>query len=56
MKEVDYENAILELFQNMQYKILNASNIERDLKSPLWEQEIQENLERINKNLPKEAI
>ena len=56
MKEADYENAILELFENIGYKKLNGANIERDLKSPLWEQELQESLPRINKNLPKEAI
>lgn len=55
-KELDYENAILELFQNMQYKTLNAKDIERDLKSPLWEQELEESLLRINKELPKQAI
>ena len=37
--EANYENAIIELFQEMGYHHIYAPNIERDFNSPLYEDE-----------------
>lgn len=54
--EADYENSIIELFQNMGYRHLYAPNIGRDFRDPLYEEELQEALYRINPDMPEEAI
>lgn len=35
--EADYENSIIELFQNMGYRYVYAPDLERDFRSPLYE-------------------
>jgi len=38
--EADYENSIIELFQNMGYRYVYAPDLERDFRSPLYEEEL----------------
>ena len=52
--EADYENSILELFQNMGYRYV--SDVERDFRSPLYEDELNAALKRLNPNMPDDAI
>lgn len=54
--EADYENSIIELFQNLGYRYVYAPNLERDFHSPLYEEELEEALYRLNRNLPEDAI
>lgn len=56
-KESDYENALLELFeQHLGYECVCGYNIEHDVKSPLYEQVLEESIFRINKGKPYDAI
>ena len=50
--EADYEKSVIELFQNMVY----APDLERDFRSPLYEEELDESIRRINPNMPEDAI
>lgn len=55
--ESDYENAIIDLFQNrLNYDYVYAPNIERDFRSPLYDEVLEESLRRINKGAPYDAI
>lgn len=54
--ESDYENSVIELFQNLGYQHVYGPDIERDYKSPLYEEILQDSLFRINPSLPKAAI
>lgn len=54
--EADYENSIIELFQNMGYRYVYAPDLERDFRSPLYEEELDEALHRLNPNMPEDAI
>ena len=54
--EADYENSVIELFQNLGYSHIYAPDLERDYSTPLLESALQDCLERINKNLPYAAI
>ena len=54
--EADYENSIIELFQNMGYRYLYGPDVERDFNSPIYEPELVEALNRINPDIPSEAI
>lgn len=54
--EADYENAVIELFKNMGYDYIYAPDLERDFKSPLYEDVLIESLYRLNPNLPDDAI
>ena len=38
--EADYENSIIELFQNMGYRYVYAPDLERDFRSPLYERRV----------------
>ena len=40
--EADYENSVIELFQNMGYRHVYAPDLERDFKSPLYEDKLDE--------------
>ncbi|MCM1023973.1 MAG: type I restriction endonuclease subunit R [Prevotella sp.] len=56
-KEADYENAIIELFQNkLNYDYIYAPDLERDFRSALYDDVLEESLRHINKNMPYEAI
>lgn len=54
--EADYENSIIELFQNMGYRHVYGPDIERDFYSPLYEDELTAALYKINPLMPEEAI
>ncbi len=54
--EADYENSIIELFQNMGYKYVYAPDLERDFSSPLYDTELNDALHRLNPNMPEDAI
>ena len=54
--EADYENSVLELFQGLGYTHLYGPNIERDVYSPLYDEELVSSLHRLNRSLPEDAI
>lgn len=54
--EADYENSIIELFQNMRYRYVYAPDLERDFHSPLYEEELESALHRLNPEMPDDAI
>ena len=54
--EADYENSVIELFQNMGYRHVYAPDLERDFKSPLYEDKLDETLHRLNPDMPEDAI
>lgn len=54
--EADYENSIIELFQDMGYHYIYGPNIDRDFYSPLYEEELISSLHRLNPLLPDDAI
>ena len=54
--EADYENSVIELFQNMGYRHIYGPDIERDFTNPVYETELIEALYRLNPNLPNDAI
>ena len=54
--EDTYEQAIIELFENMGYEHLYAPDLERDYSSPFLDSVLRESLVRINRGLPVEAI
>ncbi|MDO5475874.1 MAG: type I restriction endonuclease subunit R [Eubacteriales bacterium] len=54
--EADYENSIIELFQGMGYEYVYGPDIERDYRSPLYDEVLEESLYRLNPGLPDAAI
>ena len=54
--EAAYESSLLELFRNLGYEYAYGPDIERDLKSPLYETVLLESLHRLNPNLPENAF
>ena len=55
--EADYENSIIELFQNdLEYEYAYGPDIERDFYSPLYEDVLVESLYRLNRGVPDDAI
>ena len=55
--EADYENSIIELFQNeLEYEYVYGPDIERDFSSPLYDDVLMESLYRLNRGLPDDAI
>ena len=54
--EADYENSVIELFQNLGYSHIYAPELDRDYSIPFLEDDLKSCLERINKNLPYAAI
>ena len=55
--ESNYENAIIDLFQNeLNYDYIYAPTVERDFRSPLYDDVLEESLRRINKGVPYDAI
>lgn len=55
-KESDYEQAVMELFGGLGYQTVYAPNIERDFKSPLYDEVLEEQILKLNPTLPQEAI
>lgn len=54
--EDTYEQAIIELFENMGYEHLYAPDYDRDYTSPLLDSVLLDSLVRINRGLPLDAI
>ena len=54
--ELDYEKSVIELFQNMGYQHVYGPAIDRDYKSPLYEDVLDESIHRLNPKLPEAAI
>lgn len=51
-----FEQAVIELFENMGYTHIYAPDMERDYSSPLLNSVLQDCLVKLNKGLPLEAI
>lgn len=54
--EADYENTIIELFENMGWRHIYGPDIERDYKDPIYEEELDDAIHRINPEMPESAI
>ena len=54
--EADYENSLIELFQNMGYHYIYGPDVIRDYKDPLHEEILMDSLYRLNPSLPDAAI
>ena len=54
--ESDYERSIIELFQGMDYQYFYGPDVERDYNSPLFEEELESALYRLNPKMPYDAI
>lgn len=55
--EADYENSVIELFQNMGYQWVYGPSIEdRDVRSPLYDDVLRDSICRLNPLLPSAAI
>ena len=55
--EADYENAIIDLFSNdLGYEYRYAPDIERDFKSPLYDEVLETKIRTLNPNVPEPAI
>lgn len=55
--EADYENSVIELFENMGYKHIYGPAIgERNFKSPVYDKILLDSLYNLNKGLPDDAI
>ena len=54
--EADYENSLIELFQNMGYQYVYGPDVDRDYKSPLYDEILLDSLYRLNPSLPDAAI
>ena len=54
--EADYEKSVMELFGGMNYEIVYGPDVERDLKSPLYDAVLDEQIHLLNPVLPEDAI
>ena len=54
--EADYENSIIELFVKMGYQHIYAPELERDYRDPLYEEELESSIHRLNPGMPEDAI
>lgn len=54
--EADYENSVVELFEDMGYQHVYGPDIERDFSDPIYEDVVIDSLHRINPTLPEDAI
>ena len=54
--EADYENSVIELFENLGYSHIYAPELDRDYAFPFLEDDLKSCLVKINKNLPYAAI
>ena len=50
--EADYENAVIELFENMGYRHVYGPDVDRDYNCPLYEDELVSALRRLNSSMP----
>ena len=54
--EEAYENALIELFQNMGWEHIYGPNVERNWHSPLFDSVLEDSIHRLNPNAPHSAI
>ncbi|BEU88482.1 type I restriction endonuclease subunit R [Selenomonas sp. TAMA-11512] len=54
--EADYEKSVMELFSGLGYTLLYGPDVERDIRSPLYDAVLTEQLRRLNPSLPDEAL
>ena len=54
--EADYENSVLDLFRGMNYDYVYGPDVERNVRSPLYDDVLEECLHRINPNCNEKAI
>lgn len=54
--EEAYENALIELFQNMGWEHVYGPDIDRDIRSPLYESVLEESVRRLNPSAVPAAI
>ncbi len=55
--EADYENSVIELFRSdLGYDYVYGPDIERDFRSPLYDEVLEDALHRLNRGLPSDAI
>ncbi len=54
--EDNYEQSVIELFEDMGYRHIYGPDIERDFNSPFYDIELEQALLRLNRELPAEAI
>ncbi len=54
--ETNYENSVIELFEEMGYIHFYGPFMERDFRSPLYDSILEKHIKLINKNLPDKAI
>jgi len=54
--EADYENSIVELFENLGYQHVYAPELDHDFYNPLYEAELVSAMHRINPSMPEDAI
>lgn len=54
--EADYENTIIELFRHMGWQYVYGPDLKRDYHDPLYEDELEGALHRINPTMPESAI
>ena len=54
--EADYENSVIELFENMGYTHVYGPEIERDYYSPLYDEVLEDSIRRLNPSMPEAAI
>ncbi len=54
--EADYENSVMELFAGLGYEVVYGPEIERDQRSPLYDEVLEDCIRRLNADLPEDAI
>lgn len=54
--ESSYENSIVELLESLGYTHLYGPDVKRDIRNPLYEEQLRSSLESINPKLPAVAI
>lgn len=54
--EAEYEEAIIELYQQMGYDYVYGPNVVRDYTDPLYQDVLTASIENINRNLPSVAV
>ena len=54
--EEAYENALIELFQNMGWEHVYGPGVERDVRSPLYDSVLEDSIRRLNPKAPPQAI
>ena len=54
--EAEYEDAIIELYQQMGYDYIYGPNVVRDYTDPLYQDVLTSSIENINRDLPSAAV